>query len=100
MTTADTIIRQLEECAGTIFRIPEGHVPVATVSKDHSDPKDLAAYVVCQDGQTTGVVVVPAEWTMPASAGTRLVVPPDSTGWNLLEILHQQGYQEVIFTTR
>ena len=69
-----------------------------TISDSNAKTSDLNVLVITQEGNTAGIVIVPMEWERPDDCGIKLVVPPDSKGWRLLDRLKRAGFNDIVFT--
>lgn len=88
----------------TLAMTSQGYRPAVHIAcvgiEDHEDAGDIGggrAQVICRDGVTVGVLVVPGNWDDPPNTGMRLVVPPDPDGWAVMDLLLEAGVDGIQF---
>ncbi len=100
--TAQSLIREIERSADHLLERgfnPHHHIPTLTIIEDEQarDPAKIQVQVVCRQGVTVGMIVMPADWSHPPDTGQKLVVPPDEDGWGMLDALLSAGVTEIHF---
>ena len=69
--------------------------------EDCQGPADLRGEIIVQDGVTVGVILMAKSWQRdPEEAGKKLAVPPDETGWMVLDWMEQSGVEHVEIRTQ
>lgn len=101
-TTTKQLISEIERNADQLRErgfSPHTTIPVMSIIRTGETvaPEDVRVQVVCREGATVGMVVMPSEWQDPPQAGQKLAVPPDEDGWGLLDALLRAGVEAIQF---